>query len=105
MAIPDFQTIMRPLLVHLADERIHANKETLAALAGHFELSEDERATMLPSGQQSVFVNRVVRAQVHLKAWGGLIDLPARAGYRITPAGRAASSRKRTNRSLIAQAL
>nr|WP_281272972.1 winged helix-turn-helix domain-containing protein [Salinisphaera halophila] len=96
---------MRPLLVPLSDERIHANYETLAARAGHFELSEDERAAMLPSGQQSVFVNRVVRAQVHLKAWGGLIDLPARAGYRITPAGRAASSRKRTNRSWIPQAL
>ena len=47
---------------------------------------------MLPNGQQSVFVNRVARAQVHLKAWGGLIDLPVRAGYRITPAGRAASN-------------
>lgn len=86
MAIPDFQTLMRPLLEHLADREVHSNKDTLEQLADRFELTEDERADLLPSGQQPVFVNRVAWAKTHLKG-AGLIESPARARYRITADG------------------
>jgi len=49
MAIPDFQSIMRPMLEHLADGELHTNRETNEFLAESFQLSEDELAEMLPS--------------------------------------------------------
>ncbi len=87
MPIPDFQTLMRPLLEHMADGREHPNDETLEALAQQFALTSDERAQLLPSGKQTIFVNKVAWAKSHLKA-AGLIESPRRAVYRITARGR-----------------
>jgi restriction endonuclease Mrr len=55
MAIPDFQTLMLPLLRHLGDGKEHSNQETLDALAKEFGLSEAELAQLLPSGTQGLF--------------------------------------------------
>ena len=85
--IPDFQSIMRPVLEHLSDGLEHANSDTLEAMASTFNVSADERAQLLPSGKQPIFVNRVAWAKSHLKG-AGLIESPRRAVYRITDAGR-----------------
>lgn len=87
MAIPDFQSLMRPLLEHLADGATRPNHETLEAMTTRFRLTEEERAELLPSGKQPVFVNRVAWAKSHLKG-AGLIEAPQRAVYRITERGR-----------------
>lgn len=86
MAIPDFQTIMRPLLENLADGEIRRNRETNDHLAQHFQLTEDELAEMLPSGYARLFENRIGWAKTHLKG-AGLIEAPSRAKYRITQRG------------------
>jgi restriction system protein len=86
MPIPDFQTVMLPLLVHLRDGREHANADTLDALALRFSLTEDERTQLLPSGRQSIFINRVAWAKSHLKA-AGLIESPRRGFYNIASRG------------------
>lgn len=86
MAIPDFQSIMRPLLVHLADGRERTNQETLDAIAETLGVTADERALLLPSGKQPMFVNKVAWAKSHLKN-AGLIESPRRAVYRITDRG------------------
>lgn len=86
MAIPDFQSIMRPLLEHLADGEIHRNRETNEALASYFQLTEDELAEMLPSGYARLFDNRIGWAKTHLKG-AGLIESTGRAKYRITQRG------------------
>lgn len=86
MAIPDFQTIMRPLLEHLADGAVRTNRETNEYLAGYFQLTEDELAEMLPSGYARLFDNRIGWAKTHLKG-AGLIEAPSRARYRITQRG------------------
>jgi len=86
MPIPDFQTIMLPLLVHLRDGREHANADTLDALGRHFSLTEAERAQLLPSGRQGIFINRVAWAKSHLKA-AGLIESPGRGFYQIASRG------------------
>lgn len=86
MAIPDFQTIMRPLLEHLADGEIYRNRETNEFLAGHFQLTEQELAEVLPSGYARLFDNRIGWAKTHLKG-AGLIEAPSRAKYRITQRG------------------
>ncbi len=95
MAIPDFQSIMPVLLSHLSDGLEHSNQETLEALVTVFKLSEDERAQLLPSGSQGLFVNRVAWAKSHLKQ-AGLIESPSRAVYRITERGREAIKKSPT---------
>jgi restriction system protein len=86
MAIPDFQTVMLPLLVHLRDGQEHSNQDTLKALAEQFHLTEEERSQLLPSGQQPIFTNRVAWARSHLKA-ASLIESPRRGYYKICPRG------------------
>ncbi len=87
MPIPDFQTIMLPLLQHLSDGREHPNQETIGALARRFGLSKEELTELLPSGTQPVFTNRVAWAKSHMKM-AGLVDAPKRAVYQITDRGR-----------------
>ena len=86
MPIPDYQTIMLPLLKHLSDGQEHSNAETLDALADHFALSEDERKELLSSGRQSVFTNRLAWAKTYLKM-AALIESPKRGHYNITQRG------------------
>lgn len=87
MPIPDFQTLMRPLLEHFADGENHPNRETLEAMARHFSVSDDERAKLLPSGKQPVFVNRIAWSKSHLKG-AGAIRSHSRGVYAITDRGR-----------------
>lgn len=86
MAIPDFQTIMLPLLEYIADGNEHSNHELTAALAEHFQLSEEERNQFLPSGRQKLFTNRVAWAKADLKM-AGLIHSPKRGISVITERG------------------
>ncbi|MBM3423460.1 MAG: restriction endonuclease [Chlorobi bacterium] len=87
MAIPDFQTIILPLLRFCADGKEHANQESLDALATEFGLTNDERKKLLPSGQQRVFDNRVAWARAHMKM-ALLIENPRRGIFRITGRGK-----------------
>jgi restriction system protein len=87
MPIPGFQSIMLPLLQHLADGAERANQETLQAMRGRFALTDEEFQQMLPSGQQTMFTNRVAWAKSYLKR-AGLIESPTRGVYRISEAGR-----------------
>lgn len=86
MSIPDFQTVMLPVLRDLAHGE-RTGQETLDALAAHFALSPEERAQRLPSGKQATFTNRVAWAKSHLKR-AGLIESPRRGVYRLTERGR-----------------
>ncbi len=87
MRIPDFQTIMLPLLRHVGDGREHSIRELVAELAQEFMLTEEERNTLLPSGKQKVFYNRVGWARTYL-AKAGLIEMSRRSYYRITERGK-----------------
>lgn len=70
MPIPDFQSTMRPLLEVLSDGKEWRMRDVTEALATRFDLTPAERAEMLPSGQQTLFSNRVAWAKTHLKAAG-----------------------------------
>lgn len=87
MPIPDFQSLMVPILRFYADGKDHANQETSDALAAELGLSEAERAQLLPSGRQTIFTNRVAWAKSHFKQ-AGLLESPVRGVYRITDRGR-----------------
>lgn len=75
MAIPDYQKIMLPLLKYALDGQEHSMREAIGALADQFNLSEDERKELLPSGQQPLFDNRVGWARAYLKK-AGLLATP-----------------------------
>jgi restriction system protein len=92
MAIPDYQTIMLPLLRLAADRREHTKRELEAQLAAHFGLTESERATLLPSGRQRLFDNRVGWARTYLKQ-AGLLEAVRRGVIRITERGAGLLSR------------
>ena len=67
MAIPDYQTVMLPLLRLTADQQEHSLREAIETLGKHFELSEAELKELLPSGRQATFDNRVGWARTYMK--------------------------------------
>jgi restriction system protein len=87
MAIPDYQTIMLPLLRFASDEKEHSIHEAIKVLADQFNLDPEERKELLPSGQQEVFVNRVGWARTYLKK-SGLLEAPKRGVLKITERGK-----------------
>lgn len=86
MAIPDYQTIMLPLLRLASDNKEHSIREAIDLLSNEFNLSKDERRKMLPSGKQAVFDNRVHWACTYLKK-AGLLDSTKRGHFQITKRG------------------
>ncbi len=78
MTIPDYQTLMLPLLEFAADGKEHSLREAIESLAGRFGLTDEERRTLLPSGTQPVFDNRVSWARTYL-AEAGLLERTRRA--------------------------
>jgi len=87
MAIPDFQTVMLPVLEALANGQEWTMRELTDRLADQCGLTEQEREEVLPSGQQSIFSNRVAWAKTHLKH-AGLLENPTRGRVRISDLGR-----------------
>jgi restriction system protein len=57
--IPDFQKIMLPVLELLQDKDEHTLKELISRISVNFDLSDDEKKELLPSGGQTIISNRV----------------------------------------------
>lgn len=104
MAIPDYQSIMLPLLQHTADGEIHTVRELKETLAGYFSITTEERQQMLPSGQQTTFYNRVSWAKMYLER-AGVLQNVRRGHFTITDRGRKilASSVERLDNSFLRQ--
>ena len=85
--IPDFQTIMRPMLELAADGKEHSIGEARERLAEEFGLTDEDRKLLLPSGKQSKFTNRVAWARVYL-GQAGALESPKRGHFRISDRGR-----------------
>lgn len=86
MPIPDFQSLMLPLLILISDGQDHTHSYSIDALAIEFGLTEEELRERLPSGKQSKFDNRVGWARTHLKK-AGLLESTGWGQYRITQRG------------------
>ena len=86
MAIPDFQSLMLPVLRRLA-ERQWSTSELTTALSDEYSLTPDERRQLLPSGTQTTIANRVHWALAYLNR-AALISRVARGQYVATDAGR-----------------
>ena len=84
--IPDFQTLMLPLLQQLADKKEHHIKKIVDALAVKFDLTEEEKNELIPSQRQPTIYNRVLWANTYLKK-SGLISSPKRGVVMISKRG------------------
>ena len=87
MVIPDYQSVMMPLMQYASDGQIHSFAEACEHLARHFELDEAALRELLPSGRYPVFRGRVGWATTYLTK-AGLLERPARGRFRITARGR-----------------
>lgn len=84
--IPDFQTIMLPLLKTISDGKEYSSNEMTDSLARQFKLSQEEINQYFPSGSAKTFSNRVGWAKSYLKM-AGLLEYPRRAMVRISDSG------------------
>lgn len=88
MAIPGYQDFMLPLLRIAADGQEHTVSEAMDTLAEKMNISDLDRDTLLPSGTQTRFYNRVTWAITYLTK-SLLLEKPGRGRFRIAPRGQA----------------
>ena len=86
MAIPDYQSLMLPLLTVAAKGETRA-PDAAEAIADQLCLTSQEREEMLPSNRQRLLYNRVHWAKFYLSK-AGLIDSPRRGVFTASRAGR-----------------
>lgn len=87
MPIPNFQSVMLPLMKFSCDEKEHNLPELVEHLAKVFNLSEDEQNELLPSGKEPIFRNRIAWAKAHLLK-AGLLSSPRRSIFKISERGK-----------------
>ena len=87
MAIPDYQSIMLPLLRFAGDGREHSFREAIEFLAQKFNLSAEDRKELLPSGTARLFDNRVGWASTYIRK-ASLIESRRRGYFNITERGK-----------------
>lgn len=85
MTIPDFQSLMLPVLRSASHGEVRIG-DVVALLASEFKLSPEDRAHLLPSGKQTTFANRVHWAKSYLGK-ARLVELTGRGRFQITERG------------------
>ncbi|MBV9230098.1 MAG: restriction endonuclease [Chloroflexi bacterium] len=86
MAVPDYQSLMLPLLKITSDRHEHNLSATIEALARQLNLSDQDKKELLPSGKQRKFDNRVHWARTYL-AKACMLTSTGRSKFRITERG------------------
>jgi restriction system protein len=85
MPVPDYQSLMLPVLLVSAADEIRIG-DAVDRLAEQLNLTPDERTQLLPSGKQTLFGNRVHWAKTYLTK-AGLLESTRRGHFRITMRG------------------
>lgn len=85
--IPDYQSMMLPLLKKISDGKVYKFRNLVDALSEDFQLTEEEQKELLPSGQQPIFDNRVGWANTYMKK-SGLIKSEKRGYLQISELGK-----------------
>jgi len=96
VAIPDYESLMLPILEYLSDDSERKTSEIVSHIAKQFSLSEEEMRALIPSGRAKVVHNRVGWACTYLRK-AGLIHSRQRGLNRITDDGRNVLSEKPEN--------
>ena len=86
MSVPDYQSLMRPLLELASETPLHV-REAADQIANQLQLSEEDLELLLPSGSTTRYLNRINWAKTYLKQ-AGLLSYPSRAHFAITEDGK-----------------
>ncbi|WP_293912031.1 restriction endonuclease [Deinococcus sp.] len=86
MAIPAYQSILRPLLETLCDGQPRNIKDVSEELSAYFALTAEDLQVLLPSGRQTTYANRVGWAKTYL-AKAQAVTGVGRGILQITPRG------------------
>lgn len=84
--IPDFQTLMLPLLKVISDGKEYTMRLIEDILAEQFNITKEERSELLPSGTDNIFKNRVGWSKTYMKK-AGLINSFKRSCVTISERG------------------
>jgi restriction system protein len=87
MPIPDFQSIMLPLLEVISDGKEYTIAGSRDVLAGRFHLTDEEVNQKLPSGVANTFYNRLAWAKIYLERSGLLLKV-RRGVFKISEQGK-----------------
>ena len=87
MPIPDFQSLMLPIMKVAQDGEEHTARELRQRIGDDLGLADAERKELLPSGTQPVLTNRIAWARAHL-TMAGLLEKTGRGAFRITQRGK-----------------
>ncbi len=85
--VPDYESLMLPLLAILADGQERTSAECRNELASRFKLTDEDLAARIPSGSL-LFSSRLHWASTYL-AKAGVVERPRRGSVRISERGRA----------------
>ena len=83
MTVPDFQSMMRPVLELHADGLPHTSADVRDNVAQVLGVTEEDRQVPLPSGRTSRYANRIAWAVTHM-AQALLLERPQRGITQIT---------------------
>lgn len=86
MAVPDYQSLMYPVLAEHANGREKSLSAMREAVARELQLTAQDLGEVLPSGRQTRYNNRANWAHVYLKQ-AGLLKQIRRGVYQITERG------------------
>jgi len=87
MAIPDYQSCMRPLLKAVEDGQTYKFKDLVDKLADEFQLTDEEKNELIPSGVQTVINSRVGWARTYLVK-AQCLETPKKGMVRIAERGK-----------------
>ena len=85
--IPDYQSLMLPLLKFISDGQTHSTQDAVIILSKEFNLTDEDLNEWLPSKKQKTFHNRVHWAKAHLKMSGALENI-SKGNFKITDKGK-----------------
>lgn len=86
MSIPDYQSIMYPLLELLKSQEEKSIRQLYDEISIKFNLNDDEKIQLLPSGRQPIIENRVGWSKTYLLK-AGLLESTRRGYIKITSLG------------------
>jgi restriction system protein len=84
--IPDFQTVMLPILEILSDGKEYDRRNLIEKISDKFKLTDEERNELLPSGNSRIISNRVGWAKSYM-VQAQLIETIRRGTYKISEKG------------------
>lgn len=88
MAVPDYQTLMLPLLKFFGDGKEYSIRDAVDKLAVELKLSDADLNEKIPSGTQTLLYNRIGWARIYMTK-AGLLEKTRHSVYRITERGQA----------------